>query len=1088
MKYFLFSFLTLFLFSNDLGSQKQSVSGNPNKPPSKPDLSALSFRSIGPAVTSGRIADIAVNPNNHDEYYVAVASGGVWKTVNHGVTFMPIFDGQGSYSIGCLAIDPSNTNTIWVGTGENNNQRSVAYGDGVYRSDDGGKSWSNMGLKNSEHIGRIVVDPTDGQTVYVAAYGPVWSEGGDRGLYKTTDGGKTWTLIKSVSQFTGCNDIVMDPRNPKVLFAAFHQRMRKVFTYIGGGPESALFKSTDGGVSWNKVGNGFPSGDVGRIGLAVSPANPDIVYAVVEATEDKGGIYKSMDRGASWTKQSGFYTSGNYYQEIDADPKDPNKVFITDTYYKVSYDGGKTVVNLGEINKHIDNHCIWIDPKNTRHLIVGCDGGLYETWDHAASWHFKENLPVTQFYKVSTDNDLPFYHVHGGTQDNLSLGVPSRSTSANGIVNADVYVTSIGDGFETQVDPTDPNIIYAQSQYGGLLRFDRRNGEYLDIKPIEGENEAAVRWNWDAPLLISQFSHTRLYFGANKLFRTDDRGSSWTVISPDLSRQLDRNKLEVMGKVWSVDAIAKNGSTDIYGQMTSIAESKFDENMLWVGTDDGLIQLTTDGGKSWKAFDGITGVPERSYVHQIIASLHDKNTAYVCFNHHRYGDFKPYLLKTTDAGKSWKSIAGNLPVRGSVYTVAEDHVDPNLLFVGTEFGCFYSLDGGMEWTQLKNGLPTIAVRDIEIQRRENDLVLGTFGRGFYILDNYSCLRNLKSQMLEQQAAIFDVKPGLLYHERYPLGLRDKGHLGSQYYSAKNPKPGVYIDYHIKNEVKKLKALRQEMEKTKTEKSEKIYYPSIDSLRAEDYQADPYLLFTFSDQQGQVVRHIKTGVKKGIHRLHWDGKSNTPAPLNARYTPTPDQLFGGSETGYMVKPGNYYVTLSLYENGRLVTLCEPKMFSMNYLQQSSIPQIDLSSNDEFNKRVYNARISQSSSAGRLQLAQSRMDFAHSAIRDGNFKTDELLQRAWKIQLELNKLKVQMNGDASLSKREFETPPSIAGRIGQVQGSAWGSTAPIPEGHKKSLEIAEKQLIEFNQSFQQTEAQLKKLEDELNQLKAPYYQGR
>jgi len=1052
------------------------------------DLSGLSFRSIGPAVTSGRISDIAVNPSNHDEYYVAVASGGVWKTSNHGVNFTPIFDAQGSYSIGCITIDPSNPSTIWVGTGENNNQRSVAYGDGIYRSDDGGKSWNNMGLKNSEHIGRIVVDPSDPQIVYVAAYGPVWAEGGDRGVYKTTDGGKTWTNIKSVSSYTGCNDIVMDPRNPKILFASFHQRMRKVFTYIGGGPESAVFKSIDGGANWTKLANGLPSGDIGRIGLAISPANPDFMYAVIEAKDDKGGIYRSTDRGGSWTKQSGFFTSGNYYQEIDADPKDPNKIFITDTYYKVSYDGGKTVVNLGEINKHIDNHCIWIDPNNTKHLMVGCDGGLYETWDHASSWHYKENLPVTQFYKVSTDNDLPFYHVHGGTQDNLSLGGPSRSTSGNGIANSDWYVTSIGDGFETQVDPKDPNIIYAQSQYGGLLRFDRRNGEYVDIKPIEGENEAALRWNWDAPLLISQFSNTRLYFGANKLYRTDDQGSSWKAISPDLSRQIDRNKLEIMGKVWSVDAIAKNGSTDIYGQLTSIAESKFDENMLWVGTDDGLIQLSMDGGKTWKAFDGIAGVPERSYVHQIIASLHDKNTAYVCFNHHRYGDFKPYLLKTSDAGKTWKMISQKLPVRGSVYSIAEDHVDPNLLFVGTEFGCFFSIDGGADWLALKNGLPTVAVRDIEIQRRENDLVLGTFGRGFYILDNYSALRNFKAELLDKNAHVFPIKDGLLYHERFPLGLRDKGHLGSQYYNTANPKPGVYIDYYVKNEAKKLKAIRQENEKAKAEKSEKIYYPSIDSLRLEDQQPDPYLLFTFSDDKGQVLRHIKTSVKKGIQRIHWDGRTNTPAPLNARYTPAADQLFGGAETGYLVKPGNYQMAISLYENGKLSPLSEPASFKMNYLNQSSIQNQDLSANDVFHKRIHDARISQSIASGKLQLASQRLDQAQNAIRESNTKPDLLLERAWQLKKELNNLTVLMNGDASLSSREFETAPSIAGRIGQVQGSAWGSSSAISENHKNALQIAEKQLVEFNRRLQQTEAELKKLEDELNVIKAPYYPGR
>ncbi len=433
----------------------------------------LSFRSLGPAVTSGRISDFAVHPTNSAEYYVASSSGGVWKTVNAGTTYTPIFDGQGSYSIGCVVLDPTNPNVVWVGSGENNNQRSVSYGDGVYKSENGGKTWKNMGLKNSEHIANVVVDPTNPNTVYVAAYGPVWSDGGDRGVYKSTDGGETWNCVKSVSAYTGCNNLIMDPRDPKVLYAAFHQRQRKVFTYIGGGPESAVYKTTDGGATWKKL-DALPGGEVGRIGIDVSPVNPDVVYAVVEAKEGKGGVYQSADRGASWEKMSGTTTSGNYYQELTCDPKDVNRIYITDTYYKVSDDGGKTMRNLGEINKHIDNHCIWIDPNNTNHLMVGCDGGIYETWDFAKTWAYKANLPVTQFYKVSTDNAFPFYHVHGGTQDNLSLGGPSRTTSMNGIPNSDWYVTSTGDGFETQVDQENPDLIYAQSQYGGLVRFDRK--------------------------------------------------------------------------------------------------------------------------------------------------------------------------------------------------------------------------------------------------------------------------------------------------------------------------------------------------------------------------------------------------------------------------------------------------------------------------------------------------------------------------------------------------------------------------------------------------------------------------------------
>lgn len=1081
--------ITLLLFCLALGNAvwAQPKSTTTDTGMSSDLFSNLTFRSIGPAVTSGRISDFAVNPKNQSEYYVATASGGVWKTTNHGVTFSPIFDGQGSYSIGCVSLDPNNASTVWVGSGENNNQRSVAYGDGVYKSDDGGKTWKNMGLKNSEHISEVIVHPQDANIVYVAAYGPVWSEGGERGVYKSTDGGTTWTCVKSVSPFTGCNDLVMDPRNPNILYAAFHQRMRKVFTYIGGGPESAIYKTTDGGATWKKLEGGLPGGDIGRMGLTLSTVNPDVLYTVVEAAEDKGGIYRSKDQGASWEKRSGFSTSGNYYQEITCDPKNVDRIFITDTYYKVSNDGGKTVFNLGEINKHIDNHCIWIDPNDTNHLMVGCDGGIYETWDFAGSWDFKSNLPVTQFYKVATDNDYPFYGVHGGTQDNLSLGGPSRTTSANGIVNADWYVTSLGDGFETQVDQSNPNLVYAQSQYGGLIRYDRKSGQYLPIKPIEKEGEAAYRWNWDAPLLISQHNNSRLYFGANKVFRTDDRGNSWTAISGDLSRQIDRNKFDVMGKVWSVDAIAKNQSTDIFGQTTSIAESKLDANLLWVGTDDGLIHLTTDGGKNWTKFDNLPGVPAMSYVHQIIASLHDKNTAYVCFNHHRYGDFKPYVLKTSDAGKTWKAIQNNLPVRGSVYSIAEDHLDAALLFVGTEFGVFFSNNGGQSWTQLKGGLPTIAVRDLEIQRRENDLVLATFGRGFYILDDYSVLRSFKKDDAVKPALLFPMKESLMYVERFPLGLRDKGHLGSSYFSTPNPAPGAVITYYLKDDIKKLKEKRQDLEKSKYEKKQKVFYPSADTLRLEDQQPDPYLLFTIKDQSGGVVRQIKTGAKKGLKRIVWDFRHQTPAPVVGRSKPAPDQLFGGEEVGALAKPGTYSVTLSKFEDGMLTELAGPVNVVCKLLDTNSLP-VDMNATSAFTASVAMLRKATSAARDLLTNMGTRVKNASQAALDMPAPPKAILEKLHAVQKEINLASIRLNGDGSLARREFETIPSIDDRVSGIEGSIWDSTDQVPQLYRDSYDVASKQFALLLADMKKIDAALLSIEKELELNNAPYTPGR
>ncbi len=1064
------------------------------KKPEKPALlqtatyNNLTFRSIGPAVTSGRISDFAVNPRNPYEYYIASSGGGVWKTTNAGTTYTPVFDGQGSYSTGCVTLDPGNPNVVWVGSGENNNQRSVSYGDGVYKSEDGGKTWKNMGLKNSEHIANVVVDPSNSNTVYVAAYGPVWSDGGDRGVYKSTDGGETWICVKSVSAYTGCNNLVMDPRDPNVLYAAFHQRQRKVFTYIGGGPESAVYKSTDGGATWKKLAGGLPTGDIGRIGIDVSPANPDYVYAVVEAGDKKGGIYRSTDRGASWEKRSDTYTSGNYYQEMTCDPKNPDRIFITDTYYKVSDDGGKTVRNLGELNKHIDNHCIWIDPSNTEHLLVGCDGGVYETWDFAKTWDFKANLPVTQFYKVSTDNATPFYHVHGGTQDNLSLGGPSRTISANGIPNSDWYVTSVGDGFETQVDPTNPDIIYAQSQYGGLVRFDRKSGEYLSIKPQEGENDPALRWNWDAPLLVSSHSPTRLYIGANIVFRTDDRGNSWRAISPDLSRGIDRNKLPVMGKVWSVDAVSKNGSTDIYGQTTSIAESPLDENVLWVGTDDGLLWLTRNGGQSWEKMDKLPGVPEQSYVHQVIASQFDKNTAYVCFNHHRYGDFKPYLLKTTDSGMTWKPISATLPERGSVYSIAEDHVDRKLLFCGTEFGVFFSPDGGDNWVQLKGGLPTIAVRDIEIQRRENDLVLATFGRGFYILDDYSPLRNLEQKNLDLEARLFPVKDAWMFVPSLPLGLRDKGHMGSSYYAAPNPPVGAVFTYWLKDDIKTLKTKRQEAEKAKFEKNETVYYPDIEALRAEDEQPDPYLLFTITDAAGDVVRHIKTPATKGLKRLVWDFRYNTPAPVVGRNKPAPDQLFSQEEEGHLALPGQYNVTLSKYEDGVLSPLAGPLSFTARSLNNATLPATDQQAYLDFCKKVSRLRKALSAASSIRAELDGRLRHIQSALLEMPAPPQELLQQCYALDRRLNTLNTRFNGDQTLGSRQFETLPSINSRLRGVESDMWNSTAAPTETFRENYRIATKQFGPLLEELKAVDADIKRIEQQMERQGAPATPGR
>ncbi|HKR06292.1 MAG TPA: glycosyl hydrolase [Bacteroidia bacterium] len=1081
--------ITTVLISAAAYAQKKTEQPAPDKnnPWKTETFNGLSFRSIGPAITSGRVIDFAVNPANKKEYFVASASGGVWKTANGGITYEPIFEKEGSYSIGCVRMDPNNANVVWVGSGENNNQRSVAYGDGVYKSMDGGKSWKNMGLKNSEHTGMITIDPKNSDIVYVAAYGPLWNAGGDRGIYKTTDGGKTWKQILFVSENTGFNEIHIDPRNSNVLYACAHQRRRQVYSYISGGPESNLYKSNDGGITWDTLSKGLPEGDKGRIGLCISPVNPDYIYAIVEAQEKKGGVFRSVNRGASWEKMSDNATSGNYYQEIFCDPKDVNKVFYVDFWVMVSLDGGKTFKKIGEKYKHVDNHAIWIDPDDTQHLLVGCDGGVYETYDFGANWNYKTNLPVTQFYKVAVDNATPFYHVYGGTQDNNSLGGPSRTISANGITNSHWYFTQEGDGFESQADPEDPNIIYCQSQYGGLGRFDKKTGELVDIKPTEGENEPAYRWNWDSPLIVSSHKHTRIYYASNKLFRSDDRGNSWTAISGDLSRQLDRNKLPMMGKVWSMDAVAKNQSTDYYGQLVSIAESNFDENHLVVGTDDGLIHVTTDGGKNWTKIDNIPGVPERTYVNQIIASQHDKNVFYATFNHHRYGDFKPYIFKSADGGRTWSAIQGNLPVRGNVYTIAEDHVNADLLFSGTEFGVYFTIDGGKQWTQLKGGLPTIAVRDIAIQERESDLVLGTFGRGFYILDNYAPLRTLKQDDLKKEALLLPIKDSWMFNEWRQWGAPLKGFQGESFFSTPNPAIGAVFTYYLKDDIKTIKEKRQAMEKEKIKKGENVYYPTVDSMRLEDSQPEPYLLFTVTDESGAVVRKMKTGAKKGLNRITWNFRYSSPGPV-AFNTPDPTNPYDTPETGYLAMPGTYKVSLSKFEDGKITELVPAIPFVTKPLFADTLNAGDKKSLDAFAKKTSELRRATGAADSYRGELVNKIKFIKTAVIDVSSGLPGLTDQVFAIEKRLNDVNTKMNGDATLSKREFETPPSITGRIGTIEYTIWNSTSAPTQTFIQSYDVASKLFAGVLAELKSIDGEIKKVETILEQNKAPYTPGR
>ncbi len=1057
-------------------------------PMSADTWSGLELRNIGPALTEGRIVDLAVDPNDSSRYFVAAAAGGVWRTTNAGVTFEPVFDGEDSYSVGCITIDPNNSNVIWVGSGENNSQRSVGYGDGVYKSEDGGSSWKNVGLKDSEHIGRIVVDPRDSNVVYVAAQGPLWRSGGERGVFKTTDGGTTWKAVLTVDAETGANEVIMDPRNPDLLYASTYQRRRHVWTLIDGGPGSAIYRSSDAGTTWTKLENGLPKEDKGKIGIALAPSAPDTLYAIVESTPKNGGFYRSTDRGANWSKMSKEGSSSpQYYNELFVDPLNKDRVYSMDTFLRVTNDGGKTFARLGEKSKHVDNHVIWVDPKNNAHYRVGCDGGLYESWDRGATWMYGANLPITQFYRVAVSQDGPFYSVYGGTQDNFSLGGPVRSRRQNGIPNSEWFVTQGGDGFYSAVDPVDPNIAYAEAQHGALVRYDRKSGERLYIQPQEGKGEPGLRWNWDSPILISPHSHTRLYFAANKLFRSDDRGDSWKAISGDLTRQIDRNKLKVMGRVWSIDSVAKNASTSFYGNIVALSESPKLENLLYVGTDDGLVQVSEDAGGAWRRIETFPGIPEMTYVSSLKASKHDASTVYAAFDNHKNGDFKPYLLKSADRGKTWTSIAGDLPARGTVNAFAEDHVDPNLLFVGTEFGLYFTTDGGKTWIRLKGGMPTIPVKDMVVQQGENDLVLASFGRGFFVLDDYSPLRQAMADVLAKEAVLFPVKKAIAYMPEFPIGERNKGFLGETYYLAPNPPFGATFTYYLKDSLKTKKKQRQEAEKKLVKDKQDVPYPTWEQVRAEEAEEDPTVLVTVSDAQGNVVRKLTAPTASGIHRVSWDLRF--PAPTPPEGGGDDEEEGGGGPAGPIVVPGSYTVALSKRVDGKETPIAEPQTFAVEAVSMASVPAADRPALLAFQQKT--ARLQRAVAGASELIGEAKTEVAaiKKALLETPKATGELTNQATAIQATLRDLSVKLDGDRVLAGRNEPTPPSISGRVGGIVETQWTTSSAPTQTSLDAYRIAGEEFTEVLAKLRQTiDHDLTDLRAKAESAGAPWTPGR
>jgi photosystem II stability/assembly factor-like uncharacterized protein len=1048
----------------------------------------LELRNIGPAFMSGRIADIAIHPADQSTWYVAAGSGGVWKTVNSGTTWKPIFEDQGSYSIGCVTLDPVHPEIVWVGSGENVGGRHVGYGDGVYRSLDGGSSWKNMGLARSEHIGRILVDPRDSRVIYVAAQGPLWSAGGDRGLFKTTDDGTTWKKILGGGEYTGVNDVVMDPRDPAVLYAATHQHLRTVAALINGGPESGIHKSTDGGATWRRLTQGLPKDDMGRIGLALSPQNPDVVYATIELAHRKGGFWRSADGGGSWEKRSDQVAGGtgpHYYQEIFASPHRFDRVYHTEVRLHVTEDGGGTFRNVEGKFKHVDNHAIAFDPNDPDYLLAGCDGGLYESWDLGATWKFIANLPLTQYYKIAVDEAEPFYNVYGGAQDNNTQGGPSRTDNVHGILNSDWFVTLGGDGYQPATDPTMPDIVYSEWQHGNLARFDRRTGEYAYIQPQPGPDETTERFAWDAPIVVSPHDPATLYFASHRVWRSDDRGDTWRAISGDLTRALDRLKLPMMGRVWSFDAIWDVYAMSKFGTITSLSQSPLDPKLIYAGTDDGIVQVTEDGGATWRRIERLPGVPSFYFVNDIKADLHDRNTVYVAVDQHKQGDFAPYLLKSTDRGRTWKSIAAGLPPRHLVWRIVQDHVNRDLLFSGTEFGLFFTIDGGVHWSALEGGVPSIAFRDLAIQRRENDLVAGSFGRGIYILDDYTPLRLATNQTLQREAALFPVRKAWWYVERRPMGGREKASQGDAFFTAPNPPFGAVFTYHLRDEVRTLKDARREREKAIEKKGGDTPWPGWDALQVEALEQKPAMLLTVRDAKGDVVRRLTGPVKPGFHRVAWDLRHApvevAPAPKRGEDDDAPQ--------GALAPPGTYSVHLARVADGRVTDLGLSETFEVVPLRGGTLTGASpdavaafLAEMSDLDRRVKGAAALITETARRIAGIQD-------ALMRSTLAEPDLVRDADALRRKLEQLRERLSGNTERRLFGDEGLPSVTDRLRVAQrGNSASTYGPTPT-HRRSMEIAETLFDGVREELRRmVDTDLPALERRLDDAGAPWTPGR
>ena len=1023
-------------------------------------INGLKFRNICPGKTGGRITKVIIDPNKKSRRFAAVASGNIWRTTNAGTTWEPVFDTYGAYAVGTIEFDPNNSNVVWAGTGENNAQRSVAKGDGIYKSINGGDSWQNMGLKTSAHIGKIMIDPRNSDIVYVAAQGNVWKDGDERGLYKTMNGGKTWERILHISENTGISDIIFDPQNPDILLVSSYQRRRHVGKLVAGGPNGGIWKSIDAGKNWTKLKNGLPGGNLGRIGLAISPQKSNVIYALIAGTDDTKGFYRSENQGDNWKKMSDYMViDAQYYMELFPDPHQFDKVYSVNVFTVFTEDGGKTFQRINERKKHVDSHDVVFDKDDPDYIMVSCDGGIYESWDRTKTWKFTDNLPLTQFYRVGIDNAKPFYHIYGGTQDNATIGVPVRTTNPAGIRNTDWYHIVGGDGFQTRVDPTNSNILYSQSQYGYLSKYNKATNERVQIQPQPKSGEAPLRWHWNSPLMISPHQSQRLYFAANKLFKSEDGGNSWETVSDDLSRQEDRNKAKVMDKVWGIDAIFKNVWTSPYGTIVALDESPIQEGLIFAGTDDGLLQITEDGGQNWRKISQFPNVPAYSYVADIHTSRTDANTVFVVFNNHKAGDFKPYILKSENRGKTWTSITNNLPQGEYAWTIYQDHKNANLLFIGTELGLYFSINGGKNWQKFMGGLPTISIRDIEIQTEENDLVIASFGRGFYVLEDYSPLRNLTTIPLTKDAHLFPVKDALLFVEKNP----DGNSLGHAFYTTPNPKFGATFTYYVKESVPTIKQERIKAEKAIVAKKEPVYYPDWKNFVAERRETKPQLVFSITNEKGVIIRRITAPIKKGLHRINWDLR----------------QSDGLGRAVALASPGKYSVQLSKIVQGKWTNLGVSESFEVVPLFPKNRTATEKETLLTFQQNVYDLGASIRASNQELNAAIEKSKNMQKSILQHPKGKQADYELAQQIQHQLQDLDMVLNGNDLMVEKMELIPPSITRRLNRVKNNFYNTTELPMDADKKNYQIALSDFAVFKEQLQTVLDAGKELENKLNE---------